>query len=272
MNSFSLIRRETTQLLSDRSRLKIHFKFVLGQFSRDSRHVRRLPCEYILIILQEPDERTFLFVVEAGADDASFAFIRESQINPFSFFTQPNRGRSLSFIRGDREIFILQSVVRLCGKGYRGPDSESYLDGALKAFRGALEVGMHGDNPLRSRHLKYHVRVVWNSHEFRKSWSSNDGVVPTVEACHLEPQELGSIVLWGSKGDGQVDVTERVIPFGRHDAEEGSIQLIGVFDGNPQGLERLGEGDVDAASPSTNTFFTRLSQTTGSTSSGYLLG
>jgi hypothetical protein len=67
-------------------------------------------------------------------------------------------------------------------------------------------------------------------------------------------------------------VTERVIPFGRQDAEEGSIRLIGVFDGNPQGLEHLGEGDVDVASPSTNTFFTRLSQITGSTSSGYLMG
>jgi hypothetical protein len=28
--------------------------------------------------LQELDERTFLFVVEAGADDRSLAFVRES--------------------------------------------------------------------------------------------------------------------------------------------------------------------------------------------------
>jgi hypothetical protein len=39
---------------------------VLGQFSRDSQHIRRLPCEYVSVILQEPDERVFLFVVEAG--------------------------------------------------------------------------------------------------------------------------------------------------------------------------------------------------------------
>ena len=86
-----------------------------------------------------------------------------------------------------------------------------------------------------------------NSHEFHQSWSSNDGVVPAVEARHLEPQELGSVVLWGSKGDRQVDVSERVLPFGRHDAEEGSIRLGKVLDGDPQGLKRLGEGDVDAA-------------------------
>jgi hypothetical protein len=78
MNDFSLIGRETMQLLSDRSRLRIYFKFVLDQFSRDSWYVRMLPCEYIPIVLQEPDERAFLFVVEAGADDCSLAFIRES--------------------------------------------------------------------------------------------------------------------------------------------------------------------------------------------------
>jgi hypothetical protein len=136
-----------TQLMSNRSRLRIHFKFVLGQFSRNSWHVRRLPCEYIPIILQEPDERAFLFVVEDGPDDGSLAFIRESQINPFSFFSRPHRGRGLSFVRGNCDTFFLQSVVRLCGKGYRGPGGESYLDGAPKAFHGTLEADAHGDNP-----------------------------------------------------------------------------------------------------------------------------
>jgi hypothetical protein len=78
MNDFSLIGRETMQLLSDRSHLRIYFKFVLDQFFRDSRYVRRLPCEYIPIVLQKPDEHAFLFVVEAGTDDCSLAFIRES--------------------------------------------------------------------------------------------------------------------------------------------------------------------------------------------------
>jgi hypothetical protein len=113
----------------------------------------------------------------------------------------------MSFIRGDREIFILQSAIGLRGKGYRGPGGESRLDGAPKAFCSALEVGAHGDNPFWPWHLEYHVHVVWNSHEFHQSWSSNDGVIPIVEACHLKPQELSSIVLWGSKGDGQVDVS-----------------------------------------------------------------
>jgi hypothetical protein len=37
-----------------------------------------LPCEYIPVFLQEPDERAFLFVVEVGTDDGSLALIGES--------------------------------------------------------------------------------------------------------------------------------------------------------------------------------------------------
>jgi hypothetical protein len=154
-----------------------------------------LPCEHILIVLQELDERAFLFVVEARTDDCSIVFIRESQIDPFSFFSRPHRGHSHSFICGDREVFVHQIAIGLCGKGYQGPDSESRLNGTPKEFRGALEVGAHGDDHLRSWHLEYHIWVVWNYHEFFQSWSSNDGVVPAIEMRHLKPQELSLVVL-----------------------------------------------------------------------------
>jgi hypothetical protein len=51
---------------------------VLDQFSRGSRHIHRLPCEYIPVILQKLDERAFLFVIKVGTYDGSLAFIRES--------------------------------------------------------------------------------------------------------------------------------------------------------------------------------------------------
>jgi hypothetical protein len=172
---------------------------VLSQLSRDSWHVRRLPCKHIPIVLQELDERAFLFVVEAGTDNCSLAFIRESKIDHFSFFSRSHRGRSRSLIQRDCEVFVHQLAIDLCRKGYRGPDSESRLNGTPKAFRSALEVSTHGDDPLRSWHFEYHIRVVWNSHEFCQSWSSNDGVVPSIEACHLKPQELSSVVLWVPK-------------------------------------------------------------------------
>jgi hypothetical protein len=43
--------------LSDRPRLGIDLQFVLDHFSRDSQHIRRLPCEYVSVILQKLDER-----------------------------------------------------------------------------------------------------------------------------------------------------------------------------------------------------------------------
>ena len=66
---------------------------------------------------------------------------------------------------------------------------------------------------------------------------------------HFEPQELGSVVLRSSEGDRHVDVTQRVFPFRRHDAEERSVRLVELFEVNSQTLECTGEGDVDAAPP-----------------------
>jgi hypothetical protein len=82
------------QLLPDRPRLRIQFEFVLGQFSRDSQHVRRLPCEYVSVVLQELDERAFLFVVEARADDCGLVLIGEFEVDSFSFLSRPHRGRA----------------------------------------------------------------------------------------------------------------------------------------------------------------------------------
>jgi hypothetical protein len=79
---------------------------VLGQFSRDSRHIRRLPCEYVLVILQELDERAFLFVIQAGTDDGSLALIGKPKVDSLCFFGRPHRGHDLSFIRGYREVYL----------------------------------------------------------------------------------------------------------------------------------------------------------------------
>jgi hypothetical protein len=92
--------------LSNRPCLGIDLQFVLGQFSRDSRHIRRLPCEYVSVILQEPDKRAFLYVVKAGADDGSLAFISEPQVNPLCLLSWPHRGHSLSFVRRYCEVSL----------------------------------------------------------------------------------------------------------------------------------------------------------------------
>jgi hypothetical protein len=90
---------------------------------------------------------------------------------------------------------------------------------------------------------------MWNGHELCQSWPAYDGIVPAVEVCHLEPQELGSIVFRSFEGDRHVDVSQWIFSLSRHDAKERSVRLMELFEGNSQALERPGEGDVDAASP-----------------------
>jgi hypothetical protein len=79
---------------------------VLDQFSRDSRHIRRLPCEYVSVILQKLDERAFLFVIQAGADDGGFAFISEPKVDSFRFLSRPHRGHGLSFVCRYCEVLL----------------------------------------------------------------------------------------------------------------------------------------------------------------------
>jgi hypothetical protein len=47
----------------------------------------------------------------------------------------------------------------------------------------------------------------------------------------------------------QSKFAQRIFSFSRHDAEEGGVRLVELFEWNSQALERLGEGDVDDASP-----------------------
>jgi hypothetical protein len=92
--------------LSNRPRLGIDVQFVLDQLSRDSRHIRRLPCEYVSVILQKLDERTFLFVIQARANDGILAFISEPEVDSFCFLSRPHRGHDVSFICTYYEVLL----------------------------------------------------------------------------------------------------------------------------------------------------------------------
>jgi hypothetical protein len=105
-------------------------------------------CEYVSVILQELDERAFLFVIQAGADDGGLAFISEPEVDPFGFFSRPHRGRSLSLVRGYREVFLRLRVC-LYRRSRRRFGGEGGLDGHSETFCGALEVSVHSYDPLR---------------------------------------------------------------------------------------------------------------------------
>jgi hypothetical protein len=57
-------------------------------------------------MLQKLDERAFLFVIQVGTDDSSFALVGEPKIDSLGFFSRSYRGHDLSFLRWYREVFL----------------------------------------------------------------------------------------------------------------------------------------------------------------------
>jgi hypothetical protein len=53
-----------SKVFLDRLGIGVDVKFVLYRFPRNYRHVSSLPCEDVLIFLEEFDEREFLFRIQ----------------------------------------------------------------------------------------------------------------------------------------------------------------------------------------------------------------
>ena len=54
--------------LFDRFELRINIKSVLSEFPRYTWHVGWFPCEDVPILMDELDERAFLFGIQIGTD------------------------------------------------------------------------------------------------------------------------------------------------------------------------------------------------------------
>ena len=70
-DSLPFIRGKTTKMLFLGYSLWEHIKAMLDQLLGHPWHIRWFPCEYVSVSPQEADEREFLFVTQARADDGS---------------------------------------------------------------------------------------------------------------------------------------------------------------------------------------------------------
>ena len=59
---------EAAEKLSDRFKLRINVKCVLNEFPQYTWPVRRLPCKDVPVLMDELDERAFLFGIQVSAD------------------------------------------------------------------------------------------------------------------------------------------------------------------------------------------------------------
>jgi hypothetical protein len=69
-DSLPFIRGKTTKTLLLWYSLWVHIKTMLDQLLGHPWHIRWFPCEYVSVSPQEADEREFLFVAQAGADNS----------------------------------------------------------------------------------------------------------------------------------------------------------------------------------------------------------
>jgi hypothetical protein len=56
------------RLLTHRFGVRVDLHMVLDHLPGDPRHLRRFPCEYVGICLEEGDERDFLFLLQIARD------------------------------------------------------------------------------------------------------------------------------------------------------------------------------------------------------------
>jgi hypothetical protein len=56
------------RLLTHRFGIRVDLQMVLDHLPGDLRHLRRFPCEYVGICLEEGDERDFLFLLQIACD------------------------------------------------------------------------------------------------------------------------------------------------------------------------------------------------------------
>ena len=67
-DSFASFFIEPAKKLLDRFKLGINIKCVLSEFPRYTWHVRRFPCKDVSVLMDELDERAFLFWIQVSAD------------------------------------------------------------------------------------------------------------------------------------------------------------------------------------------------------------
>ena len=64
---------------------RIHIKGVLSELPQYTWHVRRLPCKNVPILMDELDERAFLFRIQVGTDAELLGRIARYEVNKLSF-------------------------------------------------------------------------------------------------------------------------------------------------------------------------------------------
>lgn len=101
-----LIKGESMQLLPNQFHLRIDLQLVLDHLPGNPKHVCRLPCKHVPVILQEPNECAFLFRSEARGDGRCLMCVREAKVGLLGHFCWMN-GQCWGCLRGRGQEVVL---------------------------------------------------------------------------------------------------------------------------------------------------------------------
>ena len=155
---------------------------MLGDFPRNSRHVRGFPCKDVSIGTEEVDERAFLLGGEGGADAhclvGGVVRINENLLDVLRRL----KGSSCMLLVGCSFSDVLPDGRELL----RSKGCQSKLAALDLALIGPLERSADGDDPTWAQHLELEVGVVGDGHELHVTRSSQNGVVDWGEPNYME--------------------------------------------------------------------------------------
>jgi hypothetical protein len=135
---------------------------VLGNLSRDDRHLYQTPHKYVLVAPEEVDELAFIFRVQAGPDLNGFGSVFSVDLHGLGIL-----GRFESVGRGghglaERHRWYSEAQLSQFGHDDRSDDQ---LNAVQFVVQHSLSLGLHSDNPGGPGYLELEVGVAGDGHE-----------------------------------------------------------------------------------------------------------
>jgi hypothetical protein len=165
---------------------------VLNHLPGDPSHLRRFPCEYVGICLEEGNEREFLFLLQIARDAGGLGGIHANLdgLDGTAVCSRWLHLRHLGRCLGTGSLGVPPSIIRACGFCRQGVQ-------LLDSCKRSGMVAPHGEDPIRGRHLEDQVLVMGNGHEPVQGWPANDGIEGEVDLRNVELNVLCAEVLLG---------------------------------------------------------------------------
>jgi hypothetical protein len=202
------------RLLTHRFGIRVDLQMVLDHLPGDPGHLRWLPCEHVVIFLEEGDEREFLFFLQITRNASGLGGIR---VEPDGLDGDVVHSRWPH----------LWHLGRRLGTGGRGaPPSvvraSSFCRQGVQLLHSRKRNGAvapHDEDPDWRRNLEDQIPVMGNGHEPVQGWPVNDGIEREVNLRNVELDVLCAEVFLCPECNWERDAPEGIHRLSAHSEE-----------------------------------------------------